>query len=919
MKHFSFTSLLSSCQRHWLIVAVLASVVVAMVFLVLSRDPQEGEIDDILRELQSTTGADVSDFLSGALIQDPIASDESFPSLASIREKLKSIEVELLLENLPRGITLDGFIDEEDSVQEGEVKESAPDPEEINFETNEVGNVDDFQQFGEQLSAKLSKMTTQVKFGELMQSALRLLTTSLDAPSLLAREMRGVLYHPSGEVYSWAMFYKMLADRMGVNVPQQGPLWYAAYETWFHDTYPDFPLTNPADPAVKVVVLQFFGGQLPEGVYEILAEEKEEVSVPDVTVFHPNGEALNWAAFYKLLATENQAQYDEWLANWNALRQLNYRLNTTDAWYSGYERWFREMFPQYPYFEATDTVNLEIILDLFAGDLPEGVYTEPVGTTYRTVASPTFGTDLDDFIPPGPENFLLHPNGQTLSWAMFYKMLAEKQGAVLTNELTRPSEWFTPYETWFQRSYPSLPTYAPANPALPSVVSGLYGGLPNGVKLTKDQTTNPDEYSGRVLYHPNGEVLSWAIFYKMLAEQQRAVLPNDGSRPAEWFTPYEKWFRATYAYLPLYAASEAAYPEVVADLFGGLPSGVSFGSDFDADSLMARIQKLALPVVETTDSSPVAYDGSLQDGELYAKAFYGSTDEAQILYGTHGQRMTWSDLWPHIVQSESTKSEGVRAIPYSVSRPNEAPYMMWFRQYFPELPVPLMSDVVTVDEAKFFLQGTLPKGSYGVDAGTLDLLGKLSRASVTAVSPLPSTSSVGWVVDRNSDIPTYILTSPEDSSAEFQAVDRLFDIVTEFITSLGADREILEVNRELEENPSFQAFIDQLVNGADGEMSSFFELFDDPNQESLGDLQALLVEPSIPHFLESLAVLTQLFTLSESEALSPESLLLLSDEPPSVQVFEGESTFVDPDFDPLLECSQDEDGSFWDDTPGCDL
>lgn len=673
--------------------------------------PTDGDVNELIDELQDSTGLDLSEFISGALLAQLLPSSSSdAPSLPrfSIRplETFQSSELTFDRSNLPDGISLSGdrssdveadeAIRFEAGVENLSSTVASGDPEPFTF-----SRITDFDRFAEDLSQKLTDTQTEEGFGKLMDSVLMILSRTFLRDSLVADEVASEpLYHPNGEVLSWAMFYKFLAQKSN----------------------------------------------------------------------------------------------------------LSFAPGAGEEWFTPYESWFRSQYSQYPYFDASAPAAEEIVINLFGG-LPLGVTKNPPEVT---VASPTFGggSPLLDFAEP-QEALLYHPNGQVLSWAMFYKFLAQQQGLTLT---AKPGElWFVPYENWFQDTYTNFPFYDPSEPARPSIVRGLYGGIPSGV-------TSQRPITGVV------ELIQDPFFRELLGPDE---------------TPFP----------------------------------------------------------------PIEFQVSADEAQQYADARYASEDEQLDFFLAGGLRVTWSRLWPLIVQREANASAASGGRPViDPETTGQAPYQAWFQRYFPELPVPSMEEPVTLGQARYFLRGQLPEGSYGTNAKLQQILKVFSPA--TGSTSFGDSSLIQSVEEQDS-VPVYIVESPEGALEEH---DLGLDYLATAILSLGEEREILRIEEELSTNPAYQEDLDAFISGPGQPLSPVYA--DTSAAEATPNLaeltEVLFSVYQAPSFLESLRILTQLFAFEEGEIIQASS------------EFAEEVVLPAEDDDlPFEDCSQTSEGVIVDDHPDC--
>jgi len=545
----------------------------------------------------------------------------------------------------------------------------------------------------------------------------------------------------------------------------------------------------------------------------------------DEILYHPSGVPLNWASFYKFLAEKEKSRFQDWRNGFDAIREITGVDVSEDAWFKLYELWFRDQYPEFPHYFAEDFANPDVVRILFGG-LPPGVYAaslsddvtgenwEDVLTEYdiqestRGAAPASPGDDLTDV--------LVHPNGQTLSWAMLYKYLFLQKNPGVTVSEPASGAWYLPYEQWFRTEYPSFPASHPADPALPEVVESLYGGLPEGVGF------------------------------------DRRIVEFQG---------------------------------------GGLTD------------LSRQINQLALTNFVTDESLG-----------LYASAYLANEDVQQLLYGADGEAYTWAGFWPAVVAYEASRpSDEARTVLEDSVSPV---WRAWFRTYYPDLEVPSGQALVTVAEARFFLGGDLPAGSYGVDVDlqrSLRLLENFRSISMGSLTTGVEGTLQSQGQRREDGVPVYDI-APLDEGQEqiFGDVAAAIAGMTEVLEVFDQNARDFEDYLALQENLFFQSEIFALLTGEDDEYGAYLTLFDQgADEEAYEYLKFLTYVPVFPNFLDGVETLRGLFL--GAEGLEEEIVEL-----PTADLVTDLDALPEVDVDPNEICSQTEEGDvIIEDRPDC--
>jgi len=150
----------------------------------------------------------------------------------------------------------------------------------------------------------------------------------------------------------------------------------------------------------------------------------------------------------------------------------------------------------------------------------------------------------------------------------------------------------------------SDPGIEPLEADSPADLQALDQNIIEGVDISDAEIDEIIDPLDSGLYHPNGEVLSRAMFYKMLHDKVGGPLPFLRSGDP-WFVPYVEWFEA--AYPPEYAKDPAAPMTLgeALELYDGLPAGVRSDEEIlpttTADAGMEDI--LDLDISEVGDAS----------------------------------------------------------------------------------------------------------------------------------------------------------------------------------------------------------------------------------------------------------------------------------------------------------------------------
>jgi hypothetical protein len=74
-----------------------------------------------------------------------------------------------------------------------------------------------------------------------------------------------LLYHSNGELVSWAIFYKLLYEKLNqdTSLAVSEGFWYEAYEDWFYAEYPEYLYQDASNPVDIDTVLLLYGELLP--------------------------------------------------------------------------------------------------------------------------------------------------------------------------------------------------------------------------------------------------------------------------------------------------------------------------------------------------------------------------------------------------------------------------------------------------------------------------------------------------------------------------------------------------------------------------------------------------------------------------------------------------------------------------------
>lgn len=535
-------------------------------------------------------------------------------------------------------------------------------------------------------------------------------------------------------------------------------------------------------------------------------------------LFHPNGEVLNWAAFYKMLAEKQDVSYAKWLENFAMIRSVTGIMLDDEPWFAPYERWFRDSYPEFPHFRAEDPVNPKIVRLLYGG-LPEGVSGEQ--EMVFQLQGDAVLEELDNALrESAPElntlaDVLIHPNGQILSWAMFYKYMQEK--AEPGTGIVAPGvEWYVPYEVWFRTQYPDFPPSHPADPALPEVVEALYGGLPEGVTRGQREVT---------LQGGGLTTLSQEL-------NQLALSGYRGAAPQEYTVPTE------------------------------------------------------------------------EDLQRYVSAYLDASDVDQLLYTAAGQPYVWRDFWNEVVSYEQSQGQFTEA----------SGYREWFLTRFPELSVPDENEFVTVAEAKFFLGGNLPEGSYAVDVDLQLMIESLRNFRNVTLGSLASGTEISLVDEvevNDAGVPVYTVDPlPQDANEAAEQSAELAASLREYLQVLEEEATYMRDFRELQDNLIFQADMQNLLEGPGDETSVYSTLFDQGVSEEANEyLQFLNFVPVYPDSLDGIQTLMALFAGVETDSETYPAGL----ESVGLDETEAEGNLADP----LWNCSQTEDGVIVDTSPEC--
>lgn len=364
-----------------------------------------------------------------------------------------------------------------------------------------------------------------------------------------------------------------------------------------------------------------------------------------------------------------------------------------------------------------------------------------------------------------------------------------------------------------------------------------------------------------VLFHPSGEVLSWGMFYKFYYQKvtgQDSLPMTTGD--TVWFQPYERWFRQQQPRMSSYVAADPADPDVVRQLYNGLPAGVY--------SVNTPEVATATPGLVGITSDDYATQVLKNDADAYAQRFLSQFEEPKNFYDARGNEIKWSDFVKLLAYKEGVTI----ASPLPGENAYE-PSRRWFQSRYPGVAVPAAQDVVTMADARFYLDNVLPEGSYGVDSSVSSVLAELTPRAVEVAETDP-------VIMANEDL--------------FASFTEFFRSLAGIVRGLVDDDNIVLTEKELRENADLRADVEELVFGR--APARALENLTAEDQEILDWLQA---QPLLPSLAESVETAAAVYGSGEVP------VELQTEEPSSLEAI---------DFD---NCTQDEDGVILDDSPLC--
>ena len=367
-----------------------------------------------------------------------------------------------------------------------------------------------------------------------------------------------------------------------------------------------------------------------------------------------------------------------------------------------------------------------------------------------------------------------------------------------------------------------------------------------------------------VLFHPSGEVLSWGMFYKFYYQK---VTGQDSLPMAAgdtvWFQPYERWFRQQQPRMNFYVAADPADPAVVRQLYNGLPAGV-----YSGDTLEVPEVATASPGLVGVTSDDYTTQVLKNDADAYTQRFLSQFESQKNFYDARGNEIRWSDFVKLLAYKE-----GVTIAPPQSGESAYESSRRWFQSRYPGVAMPAAEDVVTLVDARFYLDNVLPEGSYGVDSSVSSLLADLAPSAVEVAEADP-------IVMENEDL--------------FASFTEFFRSLAGIVRGLVDDDNIALTEKELRENADLRADVEELVFGR--APASALDHLTAEDQEILDWLQA---QPLVPSLAESVETAAAVYGSGEVP------VELQAEEISSLEVIDVE------------HCTQDEEGLILDDNPLC--
>lgn len=401
------------------------------------------------------------------------------------------------------------------------------------------------------------------------------------------------------------------------------------------------------------------------------------------------------------------------------------------------------------------------------------------------------------------------------------------------------------------------------------LLSGASNYLSSYINFQADvDDTYEEEYqeeqinNNEVLYHENGEVFSWAMFYKVLASKESASYKSwylgyiDRGLRGDiegglWYTPYERWFRETYTNLPFYRVTNPARREVVESLYGSLPSIVK-----------EPVIKVEQAPEADENSETLQVLDTLEDNELIEEELPDSEPIADFLEAVER------------ILNAGLKAEGATTL----------------------IDGQLGGDVV--------LRGSAPDEDE-----------KSVEEIVSAVQNLEQVDLFIQSTDTDVvDLPLQEIVLSESGSLSGGFLEALTEAVSaalEFAESFREIAVILEEEELIDQDPLFEAITMELFLGEEAE-----DLHRIPENEPTEALRVLTTPLDTPNMTEGVEALTALF--SEIESVQQEQEEGTEDDLElSFEESSQESELVQSTEAQELDCSQDDLGNIFDDDPGC--